>query len=181
MSLGVDLLQGFHLARPCQGLCHSEEFAPKLSHLGHTKRTYDTLTSGQRRDLFTILDTKAQKIIQQMLQGTLFIDIATSLIQKSMTLESLYLLDCNGKLLNETITKHMVTTPLFRPGVEGDDFSLCDYYYMTLGSIDGRFLSQRYISKASGNICRTFACKFQMEDKEIILCLDTTLNSESRF
>lgn len=181
MSLGVDLLQGFHLARPCQGLCHSEEFAPKLSHLGHTKRTYDTLTSGQRRDLFTILDTKAQKIIQQMLQGTLFIDIATSLIQKSMTLESLYLLDYNGKLLNETITKHMVTTPLFRPGVEGDDFSLCDYYYMTLGSIDGRFLSQRYISKASGNICRTFACKFQMQDKEIILCLDTTLNSESRF
>ena len=181
MNLGVDLLQGFHLARPCQGLCHSEEFASKLSHLGHTKRTHDTLTSRQRRDLFAILDTKAREIIQQMMEGTLFIHIATKLLKKSMTLESLYLLDGDGKLLNETITRHMVTTPLFRPGTQGDDFSLCDYYYMTLGSIDGRFLSQRYISKASGNICRTFACKFHMQGKEIILCLDTTLNCESRF
>ena len=50
-----------------------------------------------------------------------------------------------------------------------------EYYYMTLETKKGVFLSRKYISFASGNTCKTFAMKFDKDGQTYILCVDITL------
>lgn len=50
---------------------------------------------------------------------------------------------------------------------------------MTNESKDGIYLSRKYISYATGNLCKTFAKKFSYSvSKSYILCLDIILKGE---
>jgi hypothetical protein len=48
-----------------------------------------------------------------------------------------------------------------------------DYYYCLAEAAQERFVSEPYISLASGNLCRTLSCRFKVPAGEAYtLCMD---------
>ena len=67
---------------------------------------------------------------------------------------------------------HAAERYLYNPTKEGHNHSLRDYYFITKDSSRGDYLGNRYISKASGNMCRTYSCKITISECSYIVCLD---------
>ena len=87
-------------------------------------------------------------------------------------IEAIYLIDVlTSKQLMDTIIQKS-ENELFLASCDGEEHFLKEYYYITLETKQGIYLSQRYISYATGNICKTFAKKIFLNQKEYILCLD---------
>ena len=110
--------------------------------------------------------------ITQLNINTFTNDNLKSFVQKELNLEALYLIDYNSaKQIGETIIGSEIKK-FYSPAQHGDCHYLKDYYYFTKASKEQSYLSPKYISKATGNMCRTFAKKFLHQNKELILCLD---------
>jgi len=77
----------------------------------------------------------------------------------------------SSKQIHDTVMNESFNSR-FKPTKEGEEHYLKEYYYITQESKKGIFLSQKYISFASGNICKTFAKKFEKNNQSYILCLD---------
>ena len=93
-------------------------------------------------------------------------------LKKLKNIEAIYLIDCkSSKQINDTIINN--NEKMFPAAKDGEEHYLKEYYYITLESKHGNSLSEKYISYATGNICTTFAKKFNFnEDDSCILCLD---------
>ena len=64
---------------------------------------------------------------------------------------------------------------MFRPGVKGSDHSMKDYYFMLMenGMGERTFVTEPYLSLATGTPCVTFARLFKNgSGKQSILCMD---------
>jgi len=60
---------------------------------------------------------------------------------------------------------------MFRPARPGTDHSLKSYFYML--SQRGEFVTDEYVSLASGNPCRTLSTRIGTSaGQEFILCID---------
>lgn len=93
-------------------------------------------------------------------------------MNKELKLEALYLIDYHhATQVGETLLSGNVKK-FYSPAKDGDSHYLKEYYYITKSSKEQSFLSQKYISNATGNMCRTFAKKFTYENSEYILCFD---------
>jgi hypothetical protein len=99
------------------------------------------------------------------------------LIGKHPELECAFVLDRLGNQVSATVETAMAASRarprLFQPARRGADHSLKDYFY---GLMDGgltRFITEPYISLASGKLCRTLACPIQSPEGGVyFLCLD---------
>ena len=92
-------------------------------------------------------------------------------LNKYGDLEAIYLIDAKtSKQINDTIIEN--SNDRFKPSKAGEEHYLKNYYYITLESKQGIYITNKYISYASGNICKTFARKFELEDNSYIICLD---------
>lgn len=87
-------------------------------------------------------------------------------------IEAIYCIDAHTGIQEGDTFISADTNDFFTPARDGDNHALKEYFYITKESKRGNYLSQKYISRASGRMCRTFAQKFVLNDKEKILCLD---------
>lgn len=101
--------------------------------------------------------------------------IFTFLKDNAISVEAIYFIDEYGKQLNETMFLTEKKS-CYEPAKDGDDHSFRNYFYMTKESKNDFFLSEKYLSLASGNLCRTFSKKTNLYNKELIICLDFTIN-----
>ena len=92
-------------------------------------------------------------------------------------IEAIYCIDATtGSQIGDTFIC-TDTNEFFHPAKAGDSHALKEYFYITKESKRGNYLSQKYISRASGRMCRTFAQKFSHDNAEKILCLDLKVSS----
>jgi hypothetical protein len=87
------------------------------------------------------------------------------------------MLDANGIQISDTVMSPLVVCQgrhsIFQPAQQGADHSFKTYYtcFEALGI--KRFLTDVYLSLASGNLCRTFSTKIGSETAQAyILCID---------
>jgi hypothetical protein len=100
------------------------------------------------------------------------IDNLYTIISKEELLEAIYIIDLqSGLQINETII-HNTTRSLYAPTNDGHDHSLKEYYFIAKNSSRGDYLSSKYISRATGNMCRTYSAKVKVNKKEYIVCFD---------
>jgi EAL domain-containing protein (putative c-di-GMP-specific phosphodiesterase class I) len=178
MVLGVDFLQGFYLAYPDVKLKNSDEIVKEtMSDLAVRKKSYYRKLQQERHSAFVRLENNTEDFIAKLCaKDATFIDIATHFLKEFTYLDSIYILNEAGSLIDETVTRNPKVNLLFSPGFKNEDFSLSDYYYMVLDSENGKFLTNKYISKANGKLCQTFSRKFSLDGKDYILCLDEMLS-----
>jgi hypothetical protein len=104
-----------------------------------------------------------------MLFGNEFSAFAFNLFRKFSKIEAVYLLKENGVQISDTFLNKDIEinkNKIFHPAKLGDNHDLKEYYYNL--KYKNIYISDVYISKATGNKCITISKKIL--DK--ILCLD---------
>jgi EAL domain-containing protein (putative c-di-GMP-specific phosphodiesterase class I) len=176
LNFGIDLFQGYIFAHPSANEPNMQNILEIIQRVGYKHRYYLESLVKQKNDFYLEASEISQKIISMI--NT--IEIAKNkeileLIKQEKKIEALYLIDAKrSKQVGETIFLAKQKS-FYEPSVDGDDHSLKEYFYICNNSIDGKFISEKYISSASGNMCRTFTIKFSYESRELILCLDLYL------
>jgi hypothetical protein len=98
--------------------------------------------------------------------------------------ECLYVLDEKGAQVTETVFgktgEPRRNSHMFRPAPKGEDHTMKDYFYMMIdgGLRKTSFITEPYLSLATGNICITFARLFRNLERKKLFVLCTDINTE---
>lgn len=170
LKLDIDLFQGFWFAKPNALPADVSILENKISYIG-MKHKQNVKKSMQYKELL-IENAKSytQDIIKLMSENN-NINLFTFL-ETFENIEAIYLINADTGIQENDTYISTDTNDFFQPAKHGDSHLLKEYFYITKESKRGDFLSQKYISRASGKMCRTFAQKFTLNNIEKILCLD---------
>lgn len=181
LELGADVLQGFY-------------FSPAAAEFrGWSCRGLEPMAAIARAFEKSMIDNAARlrarhaecdslvRAISADLSGHYRDDFDRRLwrhLRSSAKIECLYVLQAEGIQVTETVCSFVGfarPSPLYKPARRGADHSHKDYYYLLAGAGMDTFVTDPYISLASGNLCVTACAKFtDPHGAEHILCIDLT-------
>lgn len=97
-------------------------------------------------------------------------------IQNQSDVECLYVINGDGRQLSHTIMNPNILVEQdenFKPALPGDDYSSKKYFRRAMKHKEEIYISSEYISKATGNLCKTISYAYQGADKEYyVICID---------
>lgn len=174
MKSTINLFQGYYFSKAKYELSKKEflEIIDKTIRVGKQFKIKTLDDINKKRDVIREYELIANNMIKKF--DTL--SSTTKVLEKEFkslnNIEAIYLIDCkSSKQIKNTVINSQ--NGVFKASNDGEEHYLKEYYYITLESKQGSFLSQKYISYASGNICKTFAKKFNFKKHgSCILCLD---------
>ncbi len=178
LKLGADMLQGYVITKPAeyQQLDH-DSIHRTINRLG------DTFKEATVRNINSIrlkqeAYTEILNVIRNELKEVdimLFESIMAEKINRYPIIECMYALDVNGIQITNTICSVRINecaTSMFKPDSRGADQSYKNYYYYLMSGLS-KFVSEPYISYASGNMCVTISLPFcDRTGTCFILCVD---------
>ena len=175
MKKDIDIFQGFYFCKATKTLESStkQHIDSRIADIGNQYKSLVKQHINEKQSLLKSSKLLLQKIITIFESCNLncFNEIKKILSNESK-LQAIYILDeVNGRQIGKTIIQSKVT-PLYKPSKDGHDHSLKEYYYIAKASSQGDYLSPKYISKATGNICRTYSHKIVLNNFKYILCCD---------
>lgn len=178
-ELGIQLFQGFYFSTPKQPDAFplsecvqkiqrilpelNEHIAAKVQRAQLKNQQYDTTSS----EILALLGAEGAPT-----EATLL-----SAIDKHRHIDCLYLLNEQGVQISDTFCRERSESlhPLFSPSEKSTDHSFKEYYYYLKHLGTRRYISDPYISFATGNICRTVSSRFEHQGVASILCVDFNL------
>ncbi len=180
MRLGASLLQGFYLAKPSAAPLN-DDIADKVSTISRTyAKTLKKLELEERR--FHEMGERIEAELIGLLQDISFIknwaETTVSLLDKHPSVEALYLIDGKNKQVGPTLIKSK-TRSFYEPTMDGYDYSLKEYHIRAKNTMDGKHLTEPYLSLASGSLCRTYASRVSIKNDLYVLCIDFVVNSNT--
>jgi len=179
LELGADLIQGFYFSKAVNpGSITENSISDKI---GTTSRQFIKLRTGRRKTAaaaqkrFLVM---SDEIIKD-LAGSETSDLNNtleSIPRKFPDLECVYILDRDGIQISDTIVsplhRRKKLPKIFHPDEKFTDQSSKDYFFSIFNGTD-RYISEPYISSATGNKCITFSRSFKNLNGELrILCID---------
>lgn len=180
LDQGADLLQGFHFGRP-----NSAQQLPMASFQASVERSASKAKAmavgrAQMRQRENERHLKLLERILKALRGAhrdTFEACLAGFVNGVASLECLYVLDHQGFQVTSTVVwqhqKEAVRSQLFAPAPLGADHSLKDYFLSLTLSGQDLYVSDPYVSLATGNLCRTLTAGFGDEQGVgHVLCMD---------
>lgn len=129
----------------------------------------------QKREAIDTYNKMAKDIIDKIDSIDNFYESIKNHASAYENIEAVYLIDAkNSKQIYDTVILKNINDR-FKATKDGFEHYLKEYYYITLESKQGIFLSQKYISYATGSLCKTFAKRFTLSNENYILCIDIVL------
>ena len=176
LKSNVNLFQGYYFSKPVFELdaVLMDNIRLRMNDIGSIfkKMTLDSIS--KKRDLVDNYNLLSNKIIEQIITINDSEEILKTELHNHKDLEAFYLIDVDSsKQIHDTVIDNK--NERFIPTKSGDEHYLKEYFYITLESKQGIFLSPNYVSYASGNICKTFAKRFELENKSYIICIDLVI------
>lgn len=180
IELGADMLQGYYFAIP-QTIDASDiknfnvpvrkfatEYYSYLSEKINSQKLRSKEYSNIIKEVLNDLSEYEEKRFDYHLR---------EIIRKYKVFECLYILNPSGIQVSDTVTHNIQISKhknlIFHPAKKGEDHSLKKYYYFLKNMRLSKYLTEPYISLASGNLCITMSCVFKnAEGKQFILCVD---------
>ena len=186
IECGVDLLQGHYFSKPKDimytGSCDEERKLINILHILRTQR----VELVQARRLENKQRNKVVWRILQMLQDKnpeTFDGILKEIIDTSDSIDALYIISDEGIQMTDTIIKDdskRLINPPFRAANNNEDLSHKDYYYQLINTDLEQYITDKYISFATGNLCITLSHIFRGEGyRRFILCMDFLVSDRS--
>ena len=186
IEIGVDLQQGYYYSKPNANIelinSRTAENIRKVSEL------YKLYIEKRYKEIQNLHDLRMEKIhsICNKLKNINKFDLENELlkiIQNDYLMEYVYVLDNNGIMITNTISKTAnkieYTHYIFKPANIGEDFSL-KTYFLNLNSEKDFYISLPYISTATGIECVTASKRFITKDNfKCVLCVDLVCSYES--
>jgi EAL domain-containing protein (putative c-di-GMP-specific phosphodiesterase class I) len=180
IELGTDMIQGYYFLKPARLSNNAvKDCREKLTNASARFKN-SALNKINKKVYF---DQRYKKVIDSFLESVTKtndedLDCALEdLVKLDLNIECIYILDFSGIQQSNTMLRNedAVLTKksgLYKPALAGEDHSLKDYYLFIASGAE-RFVTDPYISMATGNICITFAISYvNRNDKKYILCID---------
>lgn len=177
LELGSDLLQGYFFCKPVEDgfektlnnldyilSIFKEHILLKFKSKNAYEKVYDEIISTLSTALSAVSSDKFKYVIDQH-------------IDHYPLLECIYILNDSGIQITDTIvssTKLLKSKNyLFHPALSGESHMLKDYFYFLKNTGIIKYLTEPYISLASGNLCITISHSFADNNGEkYVLCVD---------
>lgn len=179
MELGADMLEGEYFKN---GKDISEGYVDELKKfINDTAVKYKDYMQEEihaREDIHKGYDNIINKVLEKLSKSkeNEFQKVIDDAIGKYNELECSYILDKGGVQIGDTATKCInmreQTALIFQPAKNGTDHSLKKYYYYLKSMSLEKYVTEPYISLATGNLCITISAIFKNVDDEYILCID---------
>jgi len=175
MKKNIDIFQGYWFSKPKEEI--DEVVVGEIRHLiqnvgnrymEEIKEVIHHKESLLKKSRLVV--EKVEKVLQE--HQFSHIEKVSEIISQTYKLEAIYILDAQtGLQIGDTIIDAEEKF-LYNPAKSGYNHTLREYYFIPKESMSGDYLSQKYLSKASGNICRTYSCKIELDESSYILCCD---------
>ena len=179
LNYDADLLQGFFFAKPAALLSiFSAELNGIASHTADRFREWKInkikKISDQYRTFHEIIEG-IQSTLAVNLQDR-FETILKTVIEDLPLVEAVYILDKNGIMVTNTVLRkcwQAKPNMLFQKAEQGDNLSLKEYFYLIMSAGLPNYVTDSYISWATGNLTRTISASFKgLSENMYVLCID---------
>lgn len=170
LKVDIDLFQGFWFAKPSSLPYDARFLHEKIETIGNLHKLA-VKASMQHKEFLVEKAKEFTQLIIDSLQDNPKMPL-DEFLQDFDVIEAIYCINAATGSQEGPTHINVDTREFFQPAQDGDNHALKEYFYITKESKRGNYLSQKYISRASGRMCRTFAQKFSIQGREIILCLD---------
>lgn len=175
LRLGAGMIQGFYFSRP-QRLEGKPFVNERIGHLAERFKNYMAQYAADERSRYASTALVMKEALDLLSGCREFNKALRNIVNGTGSVECAYVLDADGTQFSDTV---------FRPGSEGrqnslfysaqsgDDHSMKRYYYGLSGEKKGRFMTEPYVSMATGSLCVTFSEAFHdASGSKRILCMD---------
>ncbi|MBT8763457.1 EAL domain-containing protein [Desulfohalobiaceae bacterium Ax17] len=187
LKFDIDIFQGFYFAKPGD---------PSLLNFDETVRKTINLSSHFQNSMVDIFRKKRKqhqhykkiisKIINSLLNEIRVVDVTyfeqklKEIVEYYPDIECAYIIDNNGIQITDTIFhRHFIPKargPLYRPAQKGDDLCCRDYFFYLINCNISSYVTDQYISLATGNKCVTISNLFKKDNNKFILCVDIKID-----
>ncbi len=179
IELDADLVQGYYFARPQPFHEGVHEIPQRVA-----SRTQDRYRRHKVKEIkalrgrYHLYEELTRHILERISveEPHQFDAILEEIIDCTHYLEALYILDSQGIQHTETVLSkntHVKPNRIFQCARKGDDLSLKKYFYLLVDIELDKYITESYISLATGNLCRTITTLFKGKDsKTYVLCMD---------
>lgn len=179
LELGADFIQGFYFSKAVEPGSINENFLSDI--ISETSRQFIEVRTGRRKTAaaeqkrYLVMSDEIIKDLVSIETSDLN-NTLESIPRKFPDLECVYLLDRNGIQISDTIVsplhRRKKLPKIFHPDEKFTDQSSKDYFFSIFNGTD-RYVSEPYISSATGNKCITFSRSYKDSNGELrILCID---------
>lgn len=184
LEMDVDMIQGYYFSKPQRRhLLEEKGILERIDGLGGAfKQSFLKRVGVRKINMNRYYAMLMEMQMELSLKGPAQFDaVLKRMCGKFDQLESLYVLEENGTQASEYVFHEGARTRrnsvVFRPSPKGSDHTMKDYYYflMEAGLNKTSYVTEPYLSMASGNSCVTLSALFNHTNgKRYILCLDIT-------
>lgn len=180
LRLGGHMMQGFFFARPqAAGSMDCVFSSQKIQLLGERFSEFNTRQIAEEQRKNRMLDACVVKAVKQFaeLSSGAFHNKLMELVCVNPRIECAYLLDEFGVQISDTIRLmrdgDMKENRIFHSARMGSDHSMAKYYYPLMNKKLKKYMTDPYVSLATGNLCITVSHVFYSADQQkYILCVD---------
>ncbi len=177
-ELGADMMQGFFFSKPVYDFAPENINSKIINFIGEYKSSMDE--KNERKKLLIHKLKNISSNILETVKGKITEDAEKALkntITKEDDIECMYILNPKGIQISDTVFhpefQRKNKNVLFLPAYKGTDHSIKGYYYDLVNNNNIRFISHKYMSMATGNMCITLSEIFYGSSEERkILCID---------
>lgn len=179
LEYGADMLQGYFIEKPQvpgkNGLTGSSF---NIFRTAAYFRNHLTEKLRKRRRQFEFYESIVNGIIRDISDMSLehFDGWLGKCLEANPLVECIYVLDEKGIQITDTIcnSENILKQKrlIFSPALKGTDHSMKDYFIF-ISAGQEKYVTDQYISLATGNLCLTIAKLFQGKNEEnLVLCID---------
>lgn len=177
LEMGADIMQGYYFSKPVENISSADFSMNKIALLTETWRFSTTERNNSLKLSLYLVKKQAASIYKSLhlLKSDNWNNILIGRIKIFPDIECAYILNSEGRQVSLTAIRPGIEYKkhnLFMPAKPGADHSQ-KYYFNRRSESQKWFISDPYISRATGNICRTVSVLFTDDRADIYyLCLD---------
>ncbi|MBN2817260.1 MAG: EAL domain-containing protein [Campylobacterales bacterium] len=171
----IDLFQGFWFSRVQESFNDEKihEIGKSIEYIARMYKEHICHEMDEKRAVIQSMQRLMHTVVNLLSKnGMDSLEPLESIIAKNRKIEAIYIIEeQSGVQLGNTLI-HSQEKHLFKPTKAGKNHLLSEYYFILKESLRDEYLSNPYVSRASGNVCRTYAQKVSMFEDNYIVCFD---------
>lgn len=171
----IDIFQGFYFSKAKKNI--TDELNSTIL------KTINNIGDIYKSNIHKHIEKKQRLLENTQLITTKVIEILNSnkedwitkiedVVNYTDKLEAIYTIDMKKGIQKGDTIINSESRTFYNPTKDGHDHSLKEYFIIAKESRRGDYLSSKYISKASGNMCRTYSSKVEINNGKYIVCFD---------
>jgi hypothetical protein len=179
LELDADLAQGYYFARPQPFHSRINETPQRMASQAQDRyRRHKVKEIKALRGRYRLYEELIRLVLERLTsqEARDFNAILEEMIDHYHYFEALYILDRQGIQITETVLNKNAGAKqnrIFRCAQKGDDLSLKKYFYLLADIEMDKYITESYVSLATGNLCRTISTLFRgRSGQTYVLCLD---------